>query len=122
VRELRFALPWSALVSDNRRYGRGHILSRQYRKARHEVAGYCNMAALKADWEKTGAVVHLEVEVIEPDRRRRDLNFSKALKDSISYSSVIWDDDSQVRSETWRFVGRDKSTAGATVLIRILDG
>jgi Holliday junction resolvase RusA-like endonuclease len=80
------------------------------------------MAALKADWAKTGAVVHLEVEVIEPDRRRRDLNFSKALKDSISYSSVIWDDDSQVRSETWRFVGRDKSTAGATVLIRILDG
>jgi Holliday junction resolvase RusA-like endonuclease len=121
MRELRFALPWSALVSDNRRYGRGHILSRQYRQARTEVAGFCNMAALKARWRKTDAIVHLEVEVIEPDRRRRDLNFSKALKDSISYSSVIWDDDSQVRSETWRFVGRDKATAGATVLIRILD-
>jgi Holliday junction resolvase RusA-like endonuclease len=121
MKELRFTLPWSALVSDNRRYGRGHILSRQYRLARNEVAGHCNMASLKTGWRKTDAIVHLEVEVIEPDRRRRDLNFSKALKDSISYSSVIWDDDSQVRSETWRFVGRDKATAGATVLIQILD-
>lgn len=120
MKELRFSMPWSALVSDNRRYGRGHILSRQYRQARKEVAAHCVIAALAARWEKTDAVVHLEAEIIEPDRRRRDLNFGKALKDSITHAGVIWEDDSQVRSETWRFTGRDKRKAGVNICITIV--
>jgi len=121
VTRLTFHLPWEALVSDNRRYVKGHILSKQYRDARNAMAGFANVAALKADWRKTTKPVKLECHIIEPDRRRRDLNFSKALKDAISYCGGVWEDDSQVRWECWRFVGRDKAKAGATVRITLLE-
>lgn len=117
---LEFTLPWSALVSDNRRYVKGHILSKQYRQARLDAAGFANVACLKARWVKTSQPVRMDVVITEPDRRRRDLNFSKALKDAISFSGVVWDDDSQVRAECWSFAGRGtKDTAGAVVRITL---
>lgn len=122
MKGLTIQLPWEALVSDNRRYVKGHILSKQYREARTHAAAIATEAARRAEWRRTVKPVKLEVAIVEPDRRRRDLNFSKALKDALSHAGGIWDDDSQVRWECWRFTGRDKDKAGAIVRITILEG
>lgn len=71
-------------------------------------------------WVCTDQPVQMEVWVWEPDHRRRDLNFSKALKDGISEGGAIWVDDRQVRYEAWYFVEatkRSKAHAGAWVVI-----
>lgn len=119
---LTIVLPWEALVSDNRRYVKGHILSKQYREARARAAAIAIETAAKAKWRRTVKPVRMDVAIIEPDRRRRDLNFSKALKDAISQAGTIWEDDAQVRAECWQFTGRDKDKAGAVVRITFLEG
>jgi hypothetical protein len=64
----------------------------------------------------------LYVLVREPDRRRRDLNFSKNLKDGITDVGGVWVDDRQVRDERWVFQPAEKGkTAGATITIWRLD-
>jgi Holliday junction resolvase RusA-like endonuclease len=68
-----------------------------------------------------GCDVGLRVIVREPDRRRRDFNWSKNLKDGITEGGGVWLDDSQVREEQWQFVKPDKRTAGATIHIWILE-
>ena len=119
---LTIVLPWEALVSDNRRYVKGHILSKQYRDARTHTAALATAAAKAAKWRQTVKPVRLDVAIIEPDRRRRDLNFSKGVKDAISHAGSIWEDDAQVRAECWQFIGRDKAKAGAVVRITLLEG
>lgn len=117
---LVFDLPWSALCSDNRKYVTGYILSQQYRTAKAAVRDAALAAAKAQQWAMTDAPVRLDVELREPDRRRRDLNFQKNLMDAITESCAVWQDDSQVRQMCWTFAGRDKERAGATVTIAIL--
>lgn len=117
---LAFDLPWSALCSDNRKYVTGYILSKQYREAKAAVRDAAIVASKAQRWAMTDVAVRLDVEVREPDKRRRDLNFQKALMDAITESGTVWHDDSQVRQMCWTFAGRDKARAGATVTITIL--
>jgi Holliday junction resolvase RusA-like endonuclease len=56
---------------------------------------------------------------IEYDRRR-DLNWSKQVKDAINGSDAVWWDDSQVRQEFWYMAGVDKENPGATVTVVLL--
>ena len=122
---LTFIVPWAALCSDNRKFVSGSFhLSREYRNSKQLIGQFALAAARKAKWVKAEGPLALEVVVREPDRRRRDLNWSKNCKDGITQGEGVWWDDSQVRWELWRFSEEgppDKATAGATITIRVLD-
>ena len=121
---LTFEVPWSGLCSDNRKFINGQfILTKEYRESKQLIGALSLAAAKKAKWTRQEGPLALEVVVREPDRRRRDLNWSKNAKDGITAGEAVWWDDSQVRWELWRFVEPcDKATAGAVVTIRVLDG
>lgn len=115
-------LPWDALCSDNRKYlGRQFILSSEYRGAKNLTAALALKAARESRWQRLEGPVGLHIAVREPDRRKRDLNWSKQVKDAITQSEAVWWDDSQVRWELWWFEPQDKANAGATVTIFALD-
>ena len=124
--DLTFTVPWSALCSDNRKFISGQfILSKEYRESKQAIGLLSVAAARKAKWTRAEGPLALEVVVREPDRRRRDLNWSKNAKDGITAGEGVWWDDSQVRWELWRFSEDgppDKALAGAVVTIRTLDG
>ena len=123
---LTFTIPWSALCSDNRKFISGQfILSKEYRESKQAIGLLSVAAARKAKWTRAEGPLALEVVVREPDRRRRDLNWSKNAKDGITAGEGVWWDDSQVQWELWRFDESgppDKALAGAVVTIRTLDG
>lgn len=122
---LTFRVPWAALCSDNRKFISGQfILSKEYRESKQVIGQLALAAAKKAKWSRPEGPLALEVVVREPDRRRRDLNWSKNCKDGITAGEGVWWDDSQVRWELWRFDesdAPDKALAGATITIRVLD-
>ena len=120
-----FQVPWAALCSDNRKFISGQfILSKEYRESKQVIGQLALAAAKKAKWVRAEGPLALEVVVREPDRRRRDLNWSKNCKDGITAGEGVWWDDSQVRWELWRFDesdAPDKASAGAVITIRALD-
>ncbi|NBS70601.1 RusA family crossover junction endodeoxyribonuclease [bacterium] len=121
---LTFSVPWAALISDNRKYVTGYILSKEYREAKTLIGQLALAAARKAQWERQEGRLMIDVIVREPDRRRRDLNYQKAFLDGITDSDAIWRDDSQIRKAIWEFDDvnqRDKTKAGAVVTITVLD-
>ena len=117
---LTFSVPWSALCSDNRKYKFRFILSDQYRNAKVLIGTLALAAAKKAKWHIPTGDLGMSVIVREPDRRRRDLNFSKCAKDGITHGEGVWMDDSQVRDEHWKFVRSNKKDAGATITVVVL--
>jgi len=121
--DLSFWVPWPALCSDNRKFVSGQfILTKEYRESKTLIGQLSLAAARKAKWPRAEGPLALEVAVREPDRRRRDLNWSKNAKDGITAGEAVWWDDSQVRWELWRFIEpSDKALAGAQVTIRVLD-
>jgi Holliday junction resolvase RusA-like endonuclease len=124
VTALTFSVPWAALISDNRKYVTGYILSKEYREAKQLIGQLALAAARKAHWERQEGRLMIDVIVREPDRRRRDLNYQKAFLDGITDSDAIWRDDSQIRKAVWAFDDgqeRDKTKAGAVVTITVLD-
>lgn len=121
---LTFSVPWAALISDNRKYVTGYILSKEYREAKTLIGQLALAAAKKARWERQEGRLMIDVVVREPDRRRRDLNYQKAFLDGITDTDAIWRDDSQIRKAIWEFDDvheRDKTKAGAVVTITVLD-
>jgi Holliday junction resolvase RusA-like endonuclease len=122
--QLTFSVPWAALISDNRKYVTGYILSKEYREAKTLIGQLAMAAAKKAGWTRQEGRLLIDVVVREPDRRRRDLNYQKAFLDGITDSEAIWHDDSQIRRAVWEFDDlneRDKTKAGAVVTIAVLD-
>ena len=115
---LTFDVPWTALCSDNRKYVSGSfVLSKEYRKAKEELASRAWVAAKQARWERPQGPVLLMVAVTEPDHRRRDFNWAKQIMDALTASDAVWWDDSQVRQMFWYFVGVDRDAPGATITI-----
>jgi Holliday junction resolvase RusA-like endonuclease len=120
---LVFDVPWVALVSDNRKYVKGYILSSEYREAKTLIAQFAIAAARRAGWERMECRIGIDIDVRYPDRRRRDLNFQKAFLDGITASEAVWVNDSQIREINWRFddiTGPCKKSAGASITIRTL--
>lgn len=118
--KMSFSVPWAALISDNRKFVKGYILSSEYRAAKDLIGQFALAAAKRSRWERQEGRLAMEIVVREPDRRRRDLNYQKAFLDGITASEAIWWDDSQVRDIRWRFddnSDRDKTKAGAQVTI-----
>lgn len=115
--ELTFRVPWEALCSDNRKYVTGYILSKEYRESKQLIGALSMAAAKKAKWQRPEVSLGLRVVVTEPDRRRRDFNWSKNLKDGMTQGEGVWYDDSQVREEHWLFAAPDRANAGATITI-----
>lgn len=111
---LRFWIPWALLCSDNRKYaGRTvKVLSRQYRTAKADLAAHSATVAMVAGWTVTDVPLSVRWVVTEPDRRRRDLSFSKQVKDAVTLGGGIWRDDAQVREEHWLFVGTGAPVSG----------
>ena len=105
---LQFTVPWSALCSDNRKFLSGKfILTSDYRNSKQALADFSAKAARKHKWKQATCALALRVTVCEPDRRKRDLNWSKNLKDGITLGEAVWWDDCQVRDEHWRFAHCD---------------
>ncbi len=124
VRSFTFSVPWAAIISDNRKYVTGYILSKEYREAKRLIGQLALAAARKAGWERQDGRLMIDVVVREPDRRRRDLNYQKAFLDGITESEAIWHDDSQIRRAVWEFDDlneRDRAKAGAVITIACLD-
>ena len=119
---LTFDVPWAALCSDNRKFVSGYILSKEYRQSKALIGELSLSAAKRLDWTLADVDLGLYVRIREPDRRRRDFNWSKNLKDGITQGGGVWKDDSQVREERWTFDAPDKQNAGATITIWILEG
>lgn len=120
---LRFFLPWQALCSDNRKFVKGYILSAQYRKAKDDVARMSAESAAFVGWEQTDAPVSVRFILTEPNRKGRDLSFSKCTKDGITQGAGVWLDDVQCRDEHWCYLdARDPINAGAWVSIAKLGG
>lgn len=115
--ELTFRVPWEALCSDNRKYVTGYILSKEYRESKQLIGELSLAAARKAKWQRPEGALGLRVTVTEPDRRRRDFNWSKNLKDGMTQGEGVWWDDSQVREEHWLFASPDKAHAGALIVV-----
>lgn len=111
---LRWWIPWALLCSDNRKYaGRSlKVLSREYRAAKEGLASHSATIATVAGWAVTDAPLSVRWVVREPDARRRDLSFSKQVKDAITLGGGIWRDDAQVREEHWLFVGTGAPVSG----------
>ena len=122
--QLIFLVPWEALCSDNRKYVKGYTLSSEYRQSKQSIGWHALTAARAAGWTISDQRLKLHVIIREPDRRIRDLNFSKNLKDGISESQAVWWDDCQVRDEHMLFDPErstpSKTDAGATITITIL--
>ena len=118
---LTFDVPWAALCSDNRKFVSGYILSKEYRQSKTLIGELSLAAAKMFGWALADVDLGLYVLVREPDRRRRDFNWSKNLKDGITQGGGVWQDDSQVREERWKFDTPDKQNAGATITIWRLD-
>jgi len=118
---LTFSVPWAALCSDNRKFVSGYILSKEYRQSKLLIGELSLAAAKMFGWALADVDLGLYVLVREPDRRRRDFNWSKNLKDGITQGGGVWQDDSQVREERWKFDTPDKQNAGATITIWRLD-
>ena len=123
MKPLSFDVPWDALVSDNRKYVTGYILSKEYREAKALIAEFAIAAAKRGKWQRHEGRLGIDIVVRYPDRRKRDLNFQKAFLDGITASEAIWWDDSQIREIYWGFddtTGPDKAKAGASVTVRTL--
>lgn len=119
---LTFDVPWTALCSDNRKFKFRFVLSQQYRDAKLLIGTLAKKSAKTLGWPLVDVDLGLYVLVREPDRRRRDLNFSKNLKDGITDVGGVWVDDRQVRDERWAFQPAEKGkTAGAIITIWRLD-
>lgn len=119
---LTFDVPWAALCSDNRKFKFRFVLSQQYRDAKLLVGTLAKKSAKTLGWPLVDVDLGLYVLVREPDRRRRDLNFSKNLKDGITDVGGVWVDDRQVRDERWKFQPAEKGiAAGAIITIWRLD-
>ena len=118
---LTFDVPWAALCSDNRKFVSGYILSKEYRQSKALIGELSLAAAKMLGWPLAVVDLGLYVRVREPDRRRRDFNWSKNLKDGITQGGGVWEDDSQVREERWKFDAPDKANAGATITIWRID-
>lgn len=114
---LTFWVPWNALCSDNRKYVTGYVLSKEYRESKELIGALALAAARKVGWMRPACRLGLRVTVTEPDRRRRDFNWSKNLKDGITAGEGVWWDDSQVREEHWLFAPPDKANPGATITV-----
>lgn len=119
---LTFDVPWAALCSDNRKFVSGYILSKEYRQSKALIGELSLSAAKRLGWTLADVDLGLYVRIREPDRRRRDFNWSKNLKDGITQGGGVWKDDSQVREERWTFDAPDKQNAGATIHIWVLEG
>lgn len=115
---LTFDVPWAALCSDNRKFKFRFVLSQQYRDAKLLVGTIAKESAKTSGWPLAVVDLGLYVLVREPDRRRRDLNFSKCAKDGITDVGGVWVDDRQVRDERWVFQPFEKGKkAGAIITI-----
>jgi Holliday junction resolvase RusA-like endonuclease len=90
-------LPWAVLASDNRRHiiaGRSRriILSKAYRAQRDAAALLC-----KTQWKQAPIKgdVSLHIQIVPPDKRRRDLtNHLKLVCDAMT--GIVYADDCQI--------------------------
>lgn len=102
--------PWSCVCHDNHRFipargRRGLVASPEYREKKKHAQ---MTAAYQWRWPLLTGELVLVADCWFPDKRRRDAgNLRKALTDSLS--GIVYADDAQLVSETWRRAGYDKA-------------
>lgn len=119
---LTFTLPWSALVSDNRKYapavrnGASRLLLRPEYRAAKEKARSVARAAM-GDVMPCLESMTLTARVWVPDHRPgHDVcNFAKCLCDALN--GVVYRDDAQLHRVTWERAGVDVDRPRAEITV-----
>lgn len=110
-------LPWSVLVSDNRRYGviEGRMLATaEYRQAKAKIRALASDAMGAA--APTKAPLRLIARVFVPDNRPHDCgNFRKLVTDALE--GVVYVNDRQLHDEQWIRAGVDVDAPRAVITI-----
>lgn len=127
---LHLVLPWSALVSDNRKYaptarrdsnGQAHpllILRQEYREAKAKARSIAR-DALPAGVEPIAAPIALTARVFVPDNRRHDVvNFAKCVQDA--FTEVVYADDCWLYANHWLRAGVDVDRPRAEITITLI--
>lgn len=120
---LTLTLPWSCLVSDNKRYSATIrsgkpllVLSASYREAKDRIEHIARNATAGKAPELDP--VELTGQVSVPDHRRHDLsNFCKIVHDSLE--GIIYANDHQITKLIWQKVGVDIDSPKAIVTISL---
>jgi Holliday junction resolvase RusA-like endonuclease len=120
---LCFTLPWSALVSDNRKYNAAYtraknptlVLSHKYREAKKKAAGIAREAMGSAEPVAYPLALHARVWV--PDNRPgHDVaNFAKCCHDALE--KVVYVTDEWLYRITWERAGVDVDRPRAEITI-----
>lgn len=125
---LRIVVPWSALISDNRKHGAiltkvgpnqqpipKLIMQAGYREAKAKVRQLARLAMGEA--EPVGVPLQLEARVWVPDRRSRHdvANFAKCCHDALI--DAVYTDDQWLHDVRWIRAGMDVDRPRAEILI-----
>jgi crossover junction endodeoxyribonuclease RusA len=104
VIELRFLVPGPPQAKERPRKGKGGRFYTPARTRLYEahVRAHARAATARSRWQRhPGAMYRVELAVIFPDARRRDIdNTAKAVLDACN--GVAWEDDSQISELTVR--------------------
>ena len=126
---IRFTLPWSALISDNRKYGAATgrkgptsfprlVLTPEYRAAKHKARSEA-INAMRLELIQFPALARplsLEAKVFVPDSRIHDVcNFAKCAHDAME--GVIFKTDSWLHDVRWIRAGIDVDQPRAELTI-----
>ena len=118
---VRLTLPWSYLISDNRRHGvlNGRILlTEDYRRAKGLVRDLAKDALGQV--EPAAFPLQLDAQVWVPDKIRAHdcMNFAKCCHDALE--TIVYANDKWLYLATWRRAGTDVDRPRAELVIRPL--
>lgn len=114
---VRLRIPWSMLISDNRKYGviNGQmLLTSEYRRAKERIEQLAKREF--GDVEPAAFLLKLEAAVYLPDRRPHDVaNFGKCVHDALE--GVVYVKDRWLDDVRWYRAGVDVDAPRAEIVI-----
>lgn len=119
---IRLTLPWSALVSENRRFAAHHsriVMTVRYKQARARIARIAReaMTVESTQFPALAMPLSLAARVWVPDRRVHDVpNFAGATHNA--FKSIIYTDDRWLHDARWSRIDVDCDHPRAEITIQ----
>ena len=118
--DVTLTLPWAVLCSVNKRVNRvgDRIrLTREYRQSKE--AARLLVSSQTRDVPLMEGPVAVDLAFHMPDRRKRDPdNLLKLIHDALT--GFVYEDDDQIRRQSWEVVGVDRDDPRAEITVRAL--